>query len=114
MLPDRSPTVMMTRFEFAWLLMLVKHVTAVLDDQSVLSQPVSPNRPILLMSTAASPRPYTVTLALPVAGWFGWNNDDTAARSNDAVSVILPLLDPTVTSADLVIAMLAVVVLHLI
>jgi hypothetical protein len=112
MLPDRSPTVMMTWFVFACLLMLVMHVIAVFDDHSVPSQPVSPSRPIVLMSTAASPRPYTVTLALPVEGLFDCINGDTVARSYDAVSVILPLLDPTVTSADLVIAMLAFVVLH--
>jgi cytochrome b561 len=66
------------------------------------------------MSTVASPSPYTVTLALPVAGWLAWSNDDTEARSYDAVSVTMPLVDPTVTSADLVLATLAVVVLHFI
>jgi cytochrome b561 len=55
-----------------------------------------------------------VTLALPVAGWLVCSNDDTPARSYDAVSVIIPLLDPTVTSADNVLAILVVVVLHLI
>jgi hypothetical protein len=114
MLPDCSPTVMMARFVFARIIMLVKHMIAVLDDHLVPSQPVAPSRPTVLMSTVASPSPYTVTLALPVAGWLAWSNDDTEARSYDAVSVTMPLVDPTVTSADLVLATLAVVVLHII
>ena len=67
MLPDCSPTVMMARFVFARILMLVKHMIAVLDDHPVPSQPVAPSRPTVLMSTVASPSPYTVTRALPVA-----------------------------------------------
>jgi cytochrome b561 len=114
MLLDCWPTVMMARFVFARILMLVKHMIAVLDDHPVPSQPVAPSRPTVLMSTVASPSPYTVTLALPVAGWLAWSNDDTEARLYDAVSVTMPLVDPTVTSADLVLATLAVVVLHII
>jgi len=115
MLLDCSPTVLISRFVFARMLMLAaKHMIAVLDDHSVPSHPVAPSRSTVLMSTVASPSPYTVTRALPVAGWLGWSNDDTIATSYDAVFVIIPLLDPTVTSADFVLAMLAVVVLHFI
>jgi len=80
--------------------MLVKHVIAVLDDQSVPSQPVSPIWPIALMSTAASPRPYIITHVLPVAGQFC-----VAIELN----VIVSYVNCSVTSASIVPIVIVVV-----
>jgi len=80
--------------------MLVKHVTAVLDAHTVPSQPVSPSLPIALISTAASPRPCTVTLALPVAGQFLFSVE---------LSVIVSYVTCSVTSASIVPIVIVVV-----
>jgi len=66
-LPDCLPTVMMARVVIAQMLMLVERMIAVLDDYLVPSQFFASSPLAVLMSTAASPSLYTVTLSLPVA-----------------------------------------------